>query len=139
MVGGKKKTSAKKTVAKRVARGPKGARGVRGPVGVAAAVPEYDEALHERLSRIEDTLSSLLEALTAKPEGEERKLKPTPALTKAMMEEKAFRARQAKWAKRMGLTRAQFIKRYGDTDQAPPNMPKVRYRKKAKPESSASS
>lgn len=101
-------------------------------------VEVYDEALHERLSRIEDTLSSLLAALTEKPEGEERTLKPTPALTKAAMKEKAFRARQAKWAKRMGLTREQFIKRYGDTDQAPPEMPKVRYRKKAKTQTQAS-
>ena len=104
----------------------------------ALPIPEHDEALHERLSRLEDVVSSLLEALTEKPDGEERKIKPTPALTKQVMARKAYRARQAKWAKRMSLTREQFIERYGDTDKAPPEMPKVRYQKKTKTPSSTS-
>jgi len=76
-------------------------------------------------------LAKLVEANTEKdPKTGERKVKASPA----MRRNSARRARQAKLAKRCGMTRDEFVAAYGDVDRIPEGAPAkvIKYRPKAK-------
>jgi len=83
-----------------------------------------DDAVLDRLERLEQAyeeqgkvLQQFLDMFTAKePKKRERVLKPP---TKAQLQVAARRARQGRAAKRLGITVATFVKRYGDIDYVP--------------------
>jgi len=92
---------------------------------------DMDMNLHERITRMEKMLAKLVEANTEKdPKTGERKVKASPA----MRRNSARRARQAKLAKRCGMTRDEFVAAYGDVDRIPEGAPAkvIKYRPKAK-------
>jgi hypothetical protein len=111
-----------------VAAAKKGKAEVR--VVVAEDVSEKVDALTEQVEGLTSVVSQLLEALTVKEEGKPRRVSPTPALRRQQLLEAGKKGRQGKWAKRMGITREEFLQRYGDTDKPPEDMPSIPYRKK---------
>jgi len=98
---------------------------------------DVDENLHARLERLEksnaemaELLNRLVDAVTEEVPDKPRRIKASPAMLRATSQANAFKARQSKWAKRLGITREEFVQRYGDTDRPPPDMPRAHYRKK---------
>lgn len=92
---------------------------------------DMDKNLDERLTRMEKTLAALLEAATEKnPTTGERRVKATPAQRR----DSARRARQSKLAKRCGMSRDEFVAKYGDVDRIPEEADAkvIKYRPKAK-------
>lgn len=84
------------------------------------------EALHDRMDKFEDLMNRFLEAMTEKPvvtgpggERDRRRVKATPAQLHTLYLTKARQMRQGKAARRFGITRQEFVARFGDIDHMP--------------------
>jgi hypothetical protein len=76
------------------------------------------EAVEDQLAALTKLNAKLLEALTEKTETK-RVVRSTPAQARANLRANARRGRQTKAARRCGMTREQFIAKYGDIDYVP--------------------
>ena len=92
----------------------------------------FDE-LADKLDRLEESFQRLVELLTMNPEGTGgSRPTATPAqLHHGLYVSRAKQMRQGKAAKRLGLSREEFVSRYGNIDYIPASAQQKRTPRKA--------